>query len=148
MAVAILPDPEEFEDGVVGLVPMGPESVEEAEQSPGYRQWLKMEVSDDGRRLIVPGLVDLGSSELYAHIVGNPPGPGAPGPGAPGAPIQFRELSAEARSYPRDVHRPGRHPHRPATRSSAPDDEGAASRDACWFAIRVGAQIRGGISRK
>ena len=76
-----------FEDGVVGLLPMGPETVGEAEQSPGYRQWLEMEVSDDGRRLIMPGLGDLGGGELYAHIVGNPV---TEGPGTPGPPIRFR----------------------------------------------------------
>ena len=76
-----------FEDGVVAQLPMGPETEEEAEQSPGFKQWLKMEVSDDRRRLIMPGLGDLGGSELYAHIVGNPV---TKGPGTPGPPIRFR----------------------------------------------------------
>ena len=76
-----------FEDGTVGLLPMGPETVEEEEQSTDFQRWLELRVSDDGRRLIMPDVGHLGSDELYAHIVDNPT---ANGRGVPGPPIRFR----------------------------------------------------------
>ena len=77
-----------FEDGLFGLIPMGPEREEtEVQAKDRYLKWMKMTVNERGD-LYVPSLGTAPAAALYRNIL---KGERRPGPGVWGPPVQFRE---------------------------------------------------------
>lgn len=77
-----------FEDGLFGLIPMGPEREEtEVQAKDRELKWMKMRVNERGD-LCVPGFGTSPAAALYRNILNEER---RPGPGIWRPPVQFRE---------------------------------------------------------